>query len=166
VASIHSVESTYSDNLPPSMTDLIGGGDEDKSRHFNDSGATMSFGSSAANMAMGGASPIDIVIKTQDLTKGKAIAENIAQLLRDKVPEAKEPSIDLQDGLPQIELVFDRERMYSLGLNAYTVGNELKAAVDGVTATQYRTSGNEYDVVLILPEADRSELPDLDRILS
>lgn len=133
--------------------------------HFNDfPGATMSFSSGQMSMRIGSASPIDIVIKTQDLTKGKAIADKIAQILRDQVPEAKEPSIDLKDGLPQIELVFDRERMYSLGLNVYTVGNELKAAVDGVTATKFRTSGNEYDVVLILPQTDRSELPALDKI--
>jgi HAE1 family hydrophobic/amphiphilic exporter-1 len=133
--------------------------------HFNDfPGATMSFSSGQMSMRIGSASPIDIVIKTQDLTKGKAIADKIAQILRDQIPEAKEPSIDLKDGLPQIELVFDRERMYSLGLNVYTVGNELKAAVDGVTATKFRTSGNEYDVVLILPQADRSELPALDKI--
>lgn len=133
--------------------------------HFNDfPGATLSFNASSASMRIGSASPIDIIIKTQDLTKGKAIADKIAQILREKVPEAKEPSIDLKDGLPQIELVFDRERMYALGLNVYTVGNELKAAVDGVTATKFRTSGSEYDVVLILPEADRSELPDLDKI--
>ena len=133
--------------------------------HFNDfPGATLSFNASSASMRIGSASPIDIIIKTQDLTKGKAIADKIAQILKEKVPEAKEPSIDLKDGLPQIELVFDRERMYALGLNVYTVGNELKAAVDGVTATKYRTSGSEYDVVLILPEADRSELPDLDKI--
>lgn len=133
--------------------------------HFNDfPGATMSFGSSLANMQFGSTNSIDIVIKTQDLTKGKAIADKIVQLLRDKVEEAKEPTIDLKDGLPQIELVFDRDRMYSLGLNAYTVGNELRAAVDGVTATKYRTAGSEYDVVLMLPEADRNELPALDRI--
>ena len=133
--------------------------------HFNDfPGATMSFSSGQMSMRIGSASPIDIVIKTQDLTKGKAIADKIAQILRDQIPEAKEPSIDLKDGLPQIELVFDRERMYSLGLNVYTVGNELKAAVDGVTATKFRTSGNEYDVVLILPKSDRSELPALDKI--
>jgi HAE1 family hydrophobic/amphiphilic exporter-1 len=133
--------------------------------HFNDfPGATMSFSSGQMSMRIGSVSPIDIVIKTQDLTKGKAIADKIAQILRDQVPEAKEPSIDLKDGLPQIELVFDRERMYSLGLNVYTVGNELKAAVDGVTATKFRTSGNEYDVVLILPKSDRSELPALDKI--
>ncbi len=133
--------------------------------HFNDfPGVLMSFGSGQQGGRIGSSSPKDIVIKTQDLIKGKAIAEKIAQLLREKVPEAKEPSVDLKDGLPQVELIFDRERMYSLGLNVYTVGNELKAAVDGVTATKFRSSGSEYDVVLILPQADRNELPALDKI--
>ncbi|AEJ18360.1 efflux RND transporter permease subunit [Gracilinema caldarium] len=133
--------------------------------HFNDfPGVMMSFSSGQQGGRIGSSSPIDIVIKTQDLIKGKAIAERIAQLLKEKVPEAKEPFVDLKDGLPQVELIFDRERMYSLGLNVYTVGNELKAAVDGVTATKFRSSGNEYDVVLILPQSDRNELPALDKI--
>ncbi len=132
--------------------------------HFNDfPAATFSFGDSSGGMGFGG-SPVDIVVKTEDLVKGKAIAEKIASLIREGVPEATEPSVDLKDGLPQIELRVDRERLYSLGLNVYTVGQEIKAAVDGVTATKYRSGGSEYDVLVILAEADRSELPALDRI--
>jgi len=132
--------------------------------HFNDfPAATFSFGDSSGGMGFGG-SPVDIVVKTEDLVKGKAIAEKIASLIREGVPEATEPSVDLKDGLPQIELRVDRERLYSLGLNVYTVGQEIKAAVDGITATKYRSGGSEYDVLVILAEADRSELPALDRI--
>jgi HAE1 family hydrophobic/amphiphilic exporter-1 len=54
--------------------------------------------------------------------------------------------------------------MYALGLNTYTVGNEIKAAVDGITATRYKSGGHDYDVVLILAEADRSTRPSLDHI--
>jgi len=132
--------------------------------HFNDfPAATFSFGDSGGGMGFGG-SPVDIIVKTEDLVKGKAIAEKIASLIREGVPEATEPSVDLKDGLPQIELRVDRERLYSLGLNVYTVGQEIKAAVDGITATRYRSGGSEYDVLVILAEADRSELPALDRI--
>jgi HAE1 family hydrophobic/amphiphilic exporter-1 len=113
---------------------------------------------------LGNSNPIDVIIRTDNLVKGKAIAERIAELIRTKIPEATEPNVDLRDGLPQIELLIDRERLYSLGLNTYTVGNEIKAAVDGVVATKYKTGGNEYDVLLILAEADRDELPDLDHI--
>ncbi len=129
-------------------------------------GVTFSFGDSSGGMGGGGmgGSPVDILVKTEDLTKGKALAEKIADLIRAGVPEATEPTVDLKDGLPQIELRVDRERLYSLGLNVYTVGQEIKAAVEGITATKYRSGGAEYDILVILSERDRSELPALDRI--
>jgi HAE1 family hydrophobic/amphiphilic exporter-1 len=133
-------------------------------RHFNEfPGVTFAF-SGGGGMSMGSSNPVDILVKTQDLVKGKAIAERIAELIRQGVPSVTEPRIDLQDGLPQIELHIDRERLYALGLNTYTVGNEIKAAVDGVTATRFKSGNTDYDVVLILAEADRSKVPDLDKI--
>jgi HAE1 family hydrophobic/amphiphilic exporter-1 len=132
--------------------------------HFGEfPGVTFSF-SGGGGGGLGTGNPIDVIIRTDDLVKGKAIAERVAGVIREKIPEATEPNVDLRDGLPQIELLIDRERLYSLGLNTYTVGNEIKAAVDGVVATKYKTGGNEYDVLLILAEADRDELPDLDHI--
>ena len=132
--------------------------------HFNDFPAAV-FSFSTGNMNMGfNANPIDVLIKTDDLVKGKRIADSIRTIIKDKIPEATEPSVDLKDGLPQVELRIDRQRMYALGLNIYSVGNEIKASIDGVTATKYRTGGSEYDVLVILAKADRSALPDLDRI--
>ena len=112
-----------------------------------------------------GSSTVDITLRTDDLVKGKALAERIADVLRDKLSDVvNEPEVDLKDGLPQFEVIFDRERMYALGLNTYTVGNEIRAAVDGVTATRYKAGGRDYDVLLILAEADRNTLPALDQI--
>jgi HAE1 family hydrophobic/amphiphilic exporter-1 len=127
--------------------------------------ATFSF-SSGMGMSMGGmgGGAIDIIIRTDDLEKGKDTAERIAALIRERVPEATEPSVSLQNGLPQVELEIDRERMYALGLNMYTIGTEVKAAIDGVTATQFTTEGKDIDVVLFLAEGDRDALPDLDNL--
>jgi len=113
----------------------------------------------------GGGNAVDIILRTDDLTKGKALGERIAALLKQHLSDVvTEPMVDLQDGLPQYEIIIDREKMYALGLNTYTVGNEIKAAVDGITATRYKSSGKDYDVILILAEADRSTLPSLDQI--
>ncbi|MDR0411023.1 MAG: efflux RND transporter permease subunit [Treponema sp.] len=132
-------------------------------RHFNEfPGVSFTFG--GGGMMMGSNNPIDIVIRTDDLVKGKAIAERIADVIREKVPEATEPTVDLKDGLPQIEIEIDREKLYALGLNTYTVGNEIKAAIDGITATRYKSGGNDYDVVLILAEEDRNAKPVLDQL--
>ena len=113
----------------------------------------------------GGGNAVDIILRTDDLVKGKALGEKIASLLKQHLSEfVTEPRVDLQDGLPQYEIIIDREKMYALGLNTYTVGNEIKAAVDGITATRYKSGGKDYDVILILAEADRSTLPSLDQI--
>ncbi|MCL2127154.1 MAG: efflux RND transporter permease subunit, partial [Treponema sp.] len=132
--------------------------------YFNQiAGVAFSFGS---GMGMGGfgSSAVDITLRTDNLVKGKALGEKIAALLKERIPDVTEPEVDLKDGLPQIELLLDREKMYALGLNTYTVGNEIKAAVDGITATRYKSSGHDYDVVLILAEADRNTRPALDQI--
>ncbi|MDR2759743.1 MAG: efflux RND transporter permease subunit, partial [Spirochaetaceae bacterium] len=151
----------------PSYKDRIDSADDIKTKiraHFNEfPGVIFNFGGGGMGGAMGG-NPIDIVIRTDDLVKGKALAERIAGIIRERVPDATEPRVDLQDGLPQIEIELDRDRLYALGLNTLTVGNEIKAAVDGITATRYKTGGHDYDVVLILAEADRSTRPALDHI--
>ncbi|MDR1908959.1 MAG: efflux RND transporter permease subunit [Spirochaetaceae bacterium] len=153
----------------PDLKDRIDTADtiRDKMRtHMNEfPGAMIYFsgGSGGMGMMMGG-SAVDIVLRTDDLAKGKQIADRISQLLRERIPEVTEPRVDLMDGLPQIEIQLDRERMYALGLSAFTVGNEIRAAVDGITATRYKSGGHDYDVVLMLAEADRSTRPALDHI--
>ena len=111
-----------------------------------------------------GGSPVEVILRTDNMVRGLEMENRIAALLAERIPYITEPQVDLTDGLPQLELVIDRERMYALGLNTMVVGNEIRAAVDGVTATRFRTGGNDYDVVLILAEADRNNRPALDSL--
>jgi HAE1 family hydrophobic/amphiphilic exporter-1 len=128
-------------------------------------GVIFYFGGGMRGGMMGGGNAVDIILRTDNLAKGKVIGERISALLKEKLSEyVTEPQVDLKDGLPQYEIILDREKMYALGLNTYTVGNEIKAAVDGITATRYKSGGKDYDVILILAEADRNALPSLDKI--
>jgi HAE1 family hydrophobic/amphiphilic exporter-1 len=137
---------------------------KDKLRpHFNQFPGVY-FNFSGGMMGFGGGNAVDIILRTDDLVKGKELGEKMAALLKERLPDVTEPQVDLKDGLPQIEIKIDREKMYALGLNTYTVGNEIKAAVDGVTATRYKSGGKDYDVILILAETDRSTRPALDHI--
>ncbi|MDR1211342.1 MAG: efflux RND transporter permease subunit [Spirochaetaceae bacterium] len=151
----------------PKFEDRIDSADDIKAKmraHFNEfPGVTFAFG--GGGMGMGSGNPVDIVLRTDDLVKGKAMADSIATLLSERLRGVvTEPQVDLRDGLPQYEIILDRERIYALGLNTLTIGNEIKAAVDGITATRYKSGGNDYDVILILAEADRSTRPALDHI--
>ncbi len=119
---------------------------------------------SAGTMQMGGGSPIDIILKSEDLEKSRIMGEQIIQLIKDNLPNITEPALSIEAGLPEVEIVIDREKAYNLGLNVYMIGQEISANIDGKTATRYRSGGNEYDVMIILEEDDRNEIPDLNQI--
>ena len=130
--------------------------------HFNDfPSALFSF---RQNRGFGNSNPIDILVKSNDLTKSREVAEKIKDILKTDIPEATEPTIDLKDGLPQVEIFIDRDRAYDLGLNIATIGAEIRANVDGVTSSKFREKGSEYDIVVILDPKDRDAIPDLNKI--
>ena len=127
--------------------------------------AALSFSAGMAEQMAGGAD-IDIALRIDDIDAGLATAREIAALLKERVPELGEAAIDMNEGLPQIEVVIDRQRAYNLGLSVSAVANEIAAAMNGLTATSFRAEGSEYSVVLELREEDRSKLPDLKRLFA
>ena len=115
--------------------------------------------------SMGGSShDIDIVIKTDDLDKGKRIGLEIIDLLKEHVPDVLEPDIDMKDGLPQAEIIINRQKAYALGIDMYSAGREILASVDGIQCGYYRTGGDEYEIHLMFREEDRANLVDLETI--
>ena len=107
---------------------------------------------------------MDILIKSDDLDAAIAFADELKQKIRDNLTGVTEPSTDMDEGLPQIEVVIDRERAYDMGLSMYTVASEVNAAMNGKTATTFRVGGDELDVNVILKDEDRSSVPDLSKI--
>ncbi|MFP4374267.1 MAG: efflux RND transporter permease subunit [Spirochaetaceae bacterium] len=110
------------------------------------------------------APPIDVLVQSEDLERTREIAHRIRDLIRSDFPEVTEPSVDLEEGLPQVELMIDRARAYELGLNVSSIGEEVRARIDGVTASKYRSGGSEYDILVVSDEPGRDQLVDLDRI--
>jgi HAE1 family hydrophobic/amphiphilic exporter-1 len=125
--------------------------------------AVFSFSSYGLARMMGG-SDIDIVIRADDLAEGISTAETIKLLLENDVPEVQDISLDIDEGLPQVNVNIDRNRAYNMGLNVTSIASEIAASMNGVTATTFRQKGNQYNVVLQLAKEDRYELPDLGRI--
>jgi HAE1 family hydrophobic/amphiphilic exporter-1 len=132
--------------------------------HFDDfPNAALSFGQGMAR-SMAGGSDIDIVLTIDDIDAGLAAAREIVELIKAEAPELTEVSIDMTEGLPQVEVIIDRRRAYNLGLSVSGIANEISAAMNGVTPTTFRYNGTEYSVTLELREEDREKLPDLQRI--
>lgn len=117
-----------------------------------------------AGPRMGATSPIDILVKSNDLAKAKNTALKIKELIKQKVPEAAEPDVDFKEGNPQVEIFIERDKAYSLGLNIYSIAQEVQANINGITAGKYREGADEYDILVILDPKDREKLPDLNNI--
>jgi len=112
----------------------------------------------------GSTAQIDIILKSEDLDKTSALAAEIRDLLENQVDEIIEPQVSFRSGLPLASIVLERDKAYSLGLNISTVANEISAAVNGKVAGRYRSGGDEIDILVILREEDRLDIPDLSRI--
>ncbi|MGI0529078.1 efflux RND transporter permease subunit [Treponema socranskii] len=130
-------------------------------KYFNKiPGVKVSFAQNQNGMSTGGMS---INVKCDDLNRLRATGAQLEELLREQAQDVvTEVSSDLEDGLPQVELVFERERMYELGVNVYTVGSEVAALINGTTASRYTDNGDDIDVIVRLSKKDKTKLADLD----
>ena len=113
---------------------------------------------------MGNSSPVDILVKSDDLERGVAVSDKVLELIKDNLPGITDAETDMDKGIPQYEIEIDRDRSYSLGVDISSIANEVKYSLAGKTATTYRAGGEEYDVLLVLQDSDRANVPDLDKI--
>lgn len=132
-------------------------------RHFADF-PTATFTFDEGRMQQMSGSDIDVVFRGNDLNKILASARELSDLMLEKIPEVAEPEIDLEEGLPQVEIKIDRDRASSFGISVSSIANEINYSINGKTATTYRAGGDDYDVVLLLEDRDRSDIPDLEKI--
>jgi HAE1 family hydrophobic/amphiphilic exporter-1 len=105
-----------------------------------------------------------MALRADDLPRGLSDAQAIKAIVEARVHEAEDVAIDMNAGLPQVDVRIDRQRAYNMGLSVAAIAGEIAAAMNGVTATTFRQAGEEYDVVLQIAKEDRYELPDLGKI--
>lgn len=131
-------------------------------KYFNDfPGAEFTF-SSGMSFA---SSAIDVVVKSDNLDLARATAKEIQTVIRDKAKDfVNETTIDLDDGLPELKINMDRNRMYELGVTTYGAGAELNAAVNGTTASRYDDNGTQIDIDVALDEKDKQTFGSVEQL--
>ncbi|MBQ0050455.1 MAG: efflux RND transporter permease subunit [Treponema sp.] len=130
--------------------------------HFADfTDARFNF-SAGMRRQMTGAS-FQIKVHSEDLNMALDTAAQIRKVM-EKIPDIGEVSIDTEEGLPEIEIEIDRQRAYAFGVDVQTVAREINYAINGVTATTYRSAGKEYDIVLQYQPGDRQTVANLEQI--
>ena len=152
-------------NLPEESSKQIDTSDTVQAKlrkYFNSyPGARFSFSQGFGRQMTG--SEFKIRVRSDDLDKAMNIASQIRDVM-EKIDDIGEVSIDTDRGLPEIQIVIDRQRAYSFGVDVTTVAKEINYAVNGVTATTYRENGKEYDMVLLYEPNDRKSTANLEQI--
>lgn len=132
-------------------------------KYFNSfPGAQFTFGSGMNSFAQ---SAIDIVVKSDSLDMARATSKEIMNVIKEKASDyVNETTIDLEDGLPELKVKLDRNRMYELGVTSHGAGSELNAAINGKTASRYDDNGTQIDIIVSLADDDKKKFSDLDNI--
>jgi len=114
---------------------------------------------------IGSSSGIDISVKSNNLPLCIDTSEKIRNLLQEKASnELMNVTSSLTQGLPQLSIVYDRERMYALGVTIAQANAEIQSAIKGATATRYHDSGNDVDVIISLDPRDKKHITDLETL--
>ena len=104
--------------------------------------------------------PIELAIFSDDLdllrTYSVALAERIAEL-----NGFVDVRSTLEAGNPEVQVVFDRQRLAALGLNIGELSETLRNRVQGVVPTQFRESDRQIDVRLLNQETNRASVADV-----
>ncbi|MFZ7101395.1 MAG: efflux RND transporter permease subunit [Peptococcaceae bacterium] len=119
----------------------------------------------SGEQGMGGSSsPINITIKGDDLSVLEELAEEFAQVVR-SVPGTREVTTSLEDVAPELSVRLDREKAAKYGISSAQVSQTLRTGLQGATASKYRSGGDEIDIKIIMPEAYRKSLDDVQRLM-
>jgi multidrug efflux pump len=113
----------------------------------------------------GGTFPIEVVLTS---TADSQEILSFARQLADKAFASKRfyfpPLIDVKYDAPQSEVVLDRDKVASLGLNLQQVGDDLSAALGGNYVNYFNISGRSYKVIPQVKRADRLNPDQLQKI--
>jgi hydrophobic/amphiphilic exporter-1 (mainly G- bacteria), HAE1 family len=160
-----STSSTYKGSIAVSLPDAAEQIDDstavqEKLRaHFKDfADAQFSFDDDWSHQISGS----DLVIKvhSNDLDTALSAAGKI-QSVMGKISDIGEVTIDTTKGLPEVQVVIDRQRAYAFGVDVTTAAKEIYYAMNGATCTEFRSNGEEYDVDIMYRPEDRAKMTDL-----
>jgi len=111
--------------------------------------------------AMGKQLAIDIV--GYNIEETTRLAKTIAEKLR-AIPGAVDVAVDRSQERPELEIIPDRDKIASLGLNTAMVANTIRHSIYGTVASRYREEGEEYDIFLRYRPAFRQSISDIENI--
>jgi HAE1 family hydrophobic/amphiphilic exporter-1 len=119
--------------------------------------------STSDNMGSFGGSTVDVEVYGYNIAETNLIAEELAAKIK-KIEGAKDVTISRDKSKPELQIVLDQNKMITNGLNTAQVSTAVKNRIAGLTATQLRQFGDEYDIVVRYKRSAINTLTDIENI--
>ncbi|HLF56338.1 MAG TPA: efflux RND transporter permease subunit, partial [Thermoanaerobaculia bacterium] len=104
--------------------------------------------------------PIEVEVHGEDLDQLKRKAAEVETALA-ALPELADVASTLRTGAPEVEIVYDRERLALYGLAIGPVAESVRDLVRGAEATRFNLKDRRIPIVVQLAEADRRTVEDV-----
>ncbi|MDG6347923.1 efflux RND transporter permease subunit [Luteimonas sp. 8-5] len=108
--------------------------------------------------------PLEIEIQGQDLETLQKAGRKLATMLRGNAHYADVKS-SVEQGFPEIQIVFDQERAAALGLTTRQIADVVVKKVRGDVATRYSFRDRKIDVLVRAQESDRDSVESIRRLI-
>jgi HAE1 family hydrophobic/amphiphilic exporter-1 len=109
------------------------------------------------------AAPLEVVISGSDLEELKRVSNELLAKVRD-IPGLIDLKSSMEEGYPEIQIVFNRARLASQNVTINDVGNQIRSKVEGDVATKFIESDREVDIRVRLSENFRDQVDKIKRI--
>ena len=115
------------------------------------------------NGSMSGSATVDIKVFGYDMDVTNAVANDLKEKLGG-LKGTRDVQLSRDDLRPELNVVFDRDRLAYYGMNSATASQAVRNRIDGLVASKYREDGDEYDIVVRYAEPFRMSLGDVENI--
>lgn len=103
------------------------------------------------------APPLEVEIRGQDLDSLQKAGRRLAALLREN-PHYADVKSSVEQGFPEIQIVFDQQRAAAFGLTTRQIADVVVKKVRGEVATRYSFRDRKIDVLVRARESDRDSV--------
>ena len=110
------------------------------------------------------AAPLEIEIEGNNLESIRVAGNRLAELLRQS-PHYADVKSTVEQGFPEIQIVFDQDRAAALGLTTRQIADAVVNTVRGNVATRYSFRDRKIDVLVRVQESERASVDDIRRLI-
>lgn len=108
--------------------------------------------------------PLEIEIHGADLKSLEQSARKLAGMMQ-KAEHFADIKSSVEQGYPEIQIIFDQERAAALGLTSRQIADQVVKQVRGEVATRYSFRDRKIDVLVRAEEQSRSSVDDIRNII-